>query len=565
MRYLIITFLAALSLHATELSLNGSWQFRFEENKAIEDCTPTTFTPTDTMLVPGCFDALPQWHHKRGTGLYRRTFTLDKAVDNAWLIVDGIGLRGEFFIDGKSLGVHPYPYARLELPTGALAAGAHTIYAALDNRFDWERNKLAIVFYDFYFYGGIYRGMSLSFDNRKLRVRTRNYATGEIEIEAVNFPRNNFATTITFDNVTKVEANFVNSHTTVKVPNFKLWSPDEPNLHRVALDGVNARFGIRTIEARERKLFLNGRELFLKGVNRHDQSYEFGATIDENLMLMDLQILKNLNANFIRGAHYQQSQRFLDLCDEMGMLVWEESLGWGNGQSYTKLPGIDELNDEAFSAAQIFETRSMVQNSFNHPSVIIFGFLNECSSNKKECKILVDKLITTIKAEDSGRLVTFACNLIDNDICCENVDLVSFNAYPGTIPANPDTPEALRTTVSNRFTSAVSRFRKLYSDKPIMVSESGVGTFYGQHDPLASFRSEEFQVEYLTDIFDTLWSNPDVVGFSIWQFADTHTHHRNCLAKYSGRELGISVAGIVDFQRRPKKVCETVRNYFRRK
>ena len=161
---------------------------------------------------------------------------------------------------------------------------------------------------------------------------------------------------------------------------------------------ASVRFGIRTVEARDRRIWLNGEPIFLKGVNRHEQNGEFGATTSEAQMVRDLQLVESLNANFVRGAHYQQSQRFLDLCDEMGVLVWEESLGWGNGLQYTRqYDKIDELSDEGFRAAQIHETRERVRASFNHPSVILFGFLNECASGRLECKSLVDALIDAIK------------------------------------------------------------------------------------------------------------------------------------------------------------------------
>lgn len=556
--------LLALSASAAELSLNGSWSFRFEEGKALEEVANPAFEATDTMPVPGCFDTMPKWLRQRGTGLYRRTFTLEKPVANAWLVIEGVGLRGDFRLDGRSLGVHARPYALLELETGPLAAGEHTVFAALDNRFDWERNKLVRTFYDFYFYGGIYRGAKLVFDNRKLFVRTRDYASGTVEIEAVNFADRDFDATLVFDGRNEVRTSFAGGRATVKVPQFKLWSPDAPNLHVVALRdaGVSARFGIREIKAERRKLWLNGKELFLKGVNRHEQCEEFGAATSETHMLRDLQVLKSLNANFIRGAHYQQSQRFLDLCDEVGILVWEESLGWGNGHGYTKLDNVDDILDPEFCRLQVVQTREMVRASFNHPSVIIFGFLNECNSGRKECKPLVDSLVDAIKGEDSGRLVTFACNAIDKDVCNEKTDLVSVNAYPGTIPSAPGTPAELKEKVAQRFTSAAERFRKLYPEKPIMVSECGVGAFYGRHDPLATVGSEEFQVEYYEDIFQAIWSNPDYVGYSLWQFTDTNTHRRNSGTRWSGRQLGISIAGIVDFQRRPKKAFETVKKYF---
>ena len=563
-------FAGSACVAAPTLDLNGSWAFRFEEGKSIEEAADPGFTATDVMCVPGCYDALPKWRMKRGTGLYRRTFALEAPVSNAWLIVDGIGLRGDFHLDGRALGVYPYPYGRLEIPTGPLAAGEHTLFAALDNRIDWGTMKLARTFYDFYLYGGFYRGVSLAFDDRRLFVRTRDYRTGTVEVEAVNFGTGDFDTTLVFDGTNEVRVAFRGARATVVVPAFRLWSPDAPNLHTVSLRAagdarpVSVRFGIRTVEARTRKVWLNGREIFLKGVNRHEQDEATGATTGEPQMVRDIQLLKSLGANFVRGAHYPQSPRFLGLCDELGLLVWEESLGWGNGQTYTKEGTIDELKDPDFIAQQVRQTREMVRTSFNHPSVVVFAFLNECASDRPECKALVDRLIETVRAEDSGRLVTFACNVIDTDICNEKTDLVAVNAYPGTIPMFPGDAAELRRQVFARFDSAAARFRQFYPDKPIMVSESGCGAFYGRHDAFASNCSEEFQDEYLTDILDALWDNPDYVGFSVWQFADTRSHHRNCGRK-AGRMLGMSIAGIVDFWRRPKKSCETIRRYFSQK
>ena len=282
-------------------------------------------------------------------------------------------------------------------------------------------------------------------------------------------------------------------------------------------------------------------------------------------MLRDLQNLKAVGGNFIRGAHYQQCARFLDLCDEMGVLVWEESLGWGNGAETGKSPfPPDESEDAGFCEMQVRQTREMVRASFNHPSVIVYGFLNECASGRESVKRLVDRLVATVKAEDSGRLVTFACNNIDVDVSCENVDLVSLNAYPGTIPATPGTPAQLKEKVERRFTSAIARFRRRYPDKPIMVSESGCGGLYGMHDPNASINTEEYQEEYLRDILECLWANPDCSGFAIWQMNDGRTRERFC-DKTCSAMFGGSIAGCFDQLRRPKKSVETVKSFFRTK
>ena len=570
-----LTLAAALCAATPAIDLNGMWDFRFEENRPLEEVADVRFAATDTMAVPGCFDVMPKWYMKRGTALYRRTFRLEKPVENAWLVVDGMGLRGEFRIDGRSLGVHPYPYARLELETGPLAAGEHEVFAALDNRFDWDRLKLVRPYYDFYFYGGFYHGVKLVFDNRRLVVRTRDWKTGTVEVEARNFKETDFGATLTFDAKNEVAVQFKKGRATVRVPGFKLWAPAHPNLHTVSLLSgpgkqavLSARFGIRTIEAKNRKLYLNGEEIYLKGVNRHDAHPLTGAATPQQLVLKDVQLIRELGANFVRGAHYQQSEQFLDLCDEYGILVWEESLGWGNGQFYTDKKGV-ELTDPGFIAAQIHETREMVRASINHPSIIISAFMNECASDKAACKTLADKLIETIRAEDTGHLVTFACNITWADICNENTDIVAFNTYPGTIPCFPGLPEELAEKVRSMPRKGINvvtaRFRKLYPDKTIIVSESGCGGQYGLHDPAAPVGSEEFQNEYLTDLLETIFANPDLCGYAIWQFCDNRTYGRNSVEQAAKPNGGHSIAGLVNVDRKPKMSYQTVKKFFTEK
>ena len=548
------------------ISLDGSWEFRFEEGKSYREVADPAFEATDAIPVPCCYDMLPKWLCKRGSGLYRRTFRIDAAVENAWLVVDGMGLTGKFMIDGRDLGVHPYPYAKLEIPTGPLSAGEHTIFAVIDNRFDWDYQKLARPYYDFYCFGGFYHGVSLSFDNRKLFVRTRDWRTGEIEVE-IRGGGGEGRRTLVFDGKNEVGAAFRDGRATVKVPEFRLWSPGQPNLHQVELvdssaSPLTARFGIRTVEAKDRKLWLNGEPLYLKGANRHESHPTFGAATPESLMLTDIQNLKSLGGNFFRGCHYQQAQRFLDLCDENGVLVWEESLGWGNG-SHSEMARY-ELTNETFRAQQVRETRDMVRASFNHPSVIIFGFLNEFLSESKEGKSLADELIRTIKAEDSGRLVTFACSYVETDISNENTDLIAFNAYPGWIGTDAGSQENLKRLIEAGIAQSVRRFRRDYPDKPIIVSEMGTCGEYGRHDPAGAQWTEEFEAEYIGDALDTVFANPEICGMTIWQFTDSRSYHRGG-ATIRTKPFAENLAGLYDGYRRAKAVVPVVREKFKGK
>ena len=551
-------------------SLDGIWEFAFREDVALEEAGGAEFAATDVMPVPGCWDVMPKWHLKHGTGLYRREFTLGAPMKDAVLVVDGMGIRARFEVDGRDLGTHPYPYARLEIPVGPLEAGRHVVFAAVDNVMEWPRVKLARPYYDFYFYGGFYHGVKLAEREPKVFVRTLDYRTGKIEVEVEGASES--TAMIAFDGGAETDVKLNGGRIVVAVPHYRLWSPESPALHKVSIKlstfqpfSFSTRFGIRQVEARDGKIYLNGKEVFLKGFNRHESSPLEGAATGEATMLRDLQNLKSVGGNFIRGAHYQQTERFLDLCDEMGVLVWEESLGWGNGQGYTngKFPP-NELSDGEFCELQVRQTREMVRASFNHPSVVLCGFLNECNSARQDCRQLVDRLVGTIRAERSGRLVTFAANVIEGDICCTNVDVVSFNAYPGTIPMHPGTPGQLMAKVRERFDGAVKLFRERYPDKPIVVSESGCGGMYGVHDPGASINTEEFQDEYLTCILETLWANPDVSGYSIWQMNDGRTRERFCELDCSAM-FGGSIAGCFDAMRRPKRSVATVRRYFNMK
>lgn len=540
--------LVAVTAGAAGVELGGCWDFRFEEGKSIEQAFAADFATTDRMVVPGCFDTMPQWFMKKGTGLYRRVFTLTAPLSNAVLRVEGLGLRGAFRLDGRDLGVDELPWSTVELAVGPLAAGRHVLEAAVDNRVDPQTNRLFLGDYDFYSFGGFFHGVALVEREAKIFVRTRNYRTGEVEIEIEGgAPRR------------------------LKVPGFKLWSPESPNLTTLEVEGRTVRFGIREICAKRGRLYLNGKPLYLKGVNRHESHPDQGAATTEDIMLRDLQLVKSLGCNFVRGAHYPQSQRFLDLCDELGILVWEESLGWGNHAGRRGNGRPFELSDPDFRRLQLEQTRLMVRNSFNHPSVIFFGFLNECQSDHPDCRTLVNELAAAIRGFDSGRLVTFAVNRNPvagsraADICSAVCDVVSFNTYPAWISSDgPGDAAAMRREIfdgPSGVNPLVAAYRRLYPDKPILVSEMGTCGIYGQRDVSASQWTEEFQSEYLADVIDACLANSDLCGVTLWQFADAKSYHR--VGAVRSKPFATNLAGLFDGWRRPKRAVETVRLRFR--
>ncbi|HEY0999400.1 MAG TPA: glycoside hydrolase family 2 TIM barrel-domain containing protein, partial [Streptosporangiaceae bacterium] len=157
-----------------------------------------------------------------------------------------------------------------------------------------------------------------------------------------------------------------------------LWSPDQSRLYTVQatlnFPGIgrhtlSRRIGFREASFRPDGFFLNGKRLQLFGLNRHQLYPYAGMAMGARAQRKDAEILKNeLNCNMVRCSHYPQSPAFLDACDELGLLVWEEAPGWHNVSTMA-----------AWHDAVVRDVRDMVIRDRSRPSVIIWGTrLNGC-------------------------------------------------------------------------------------------------------------------------------------------------------------------------------------------
>ncbi|GAB2477032.1 beta-galactosidase [Hymenobacter qilianensis] len=164
--------------------------------------------------------------------------------------------------------------------------------------------------------------------------------------------------------------------TTVSKP--LLWTSETPNMYRVNvamqaggqnLYQTSERFGFRTIEIRRGKgVYVNGKQVKFKGINRHSWWPETGRTLNDSIHLMDVQLMKEMNMNAVRMSHYPPDAKFLDLCDSLGLYVLDELAGWQKAYS---TPAGAKLVQE------------MVQKDVNHPSIIFWSNGNEGGHNKE--------------------------------------------------------------------------------------------------------------------------------------------------------------------------------------
>ena len=157
----------------------------------------------------------------------------------------------------------------------------------------------------------------------------------------------------------------------LEVPDAKLWDIRRPNLYRITvwlirngarIDEISTRFGFREVQLSAEGFFLNGKRLKLRGLNRHQSWPYMGYAVPDRAQALDADILKyELGCNAVRTSHYPQSPAFIDRCDEIGLLV------------FTEIPGWQHIGDAAWKEQAVENTREMVLQYRNHPSIFLWG------------------------------------------------------------------------------------------------------------------------------------------------------------------------------------------------
>jgi beta-glucuronidase len=509
----------------------------------------------DRLPVPSAFDAFPAYAGKRGVGIYR-CFAEITPWRGAVLKFGGAGMRCSVFADGALIAEHIGTYTPFEVRIPAAQHARREIAVACDNRYDYEKCPLHENYFDFYNYGGIIREVTLkelSQDAiRNVKVTVENLEEGIVRVET-EFYGEAAPLRFSFDGGAFQTA--PGPLFTAKVPSPSLWSPETPNLHTLTVDSgddsMTVRFGLREVRAENGKILLNGKPVKLLGFCRHEAHPQFGPALPLAQLVSDLQLLKDMGCNFVRGSHYQQDPRFLDLCDEAGMLVFEESLGWGQA--------IARTSDPKFIEAQLAQTEAMIESGYNHPSVIMRGFLNEGASDKEESRECYEKLAALIKRKDPSRLMAYASNKELKDKFLELADVVCLNLYPGWYSGNSDDEHPVH-EVKERMDSTIKGLEKRgLSGKPFIISEIGAAALYGWRDPLNGYWTEEYQAELLGAACRETVDNPRIAGIAIWQFCDCRTYQG---PRALMRARAFNNKGVMDEYRRPKLAYKTVKEIF---
>lgn len=348
-----------------------------------------------------------------GVGWYRKSFQLDATAKTKLVAVEfeGVYNHSEVWINGQLVGGRPYGYTSFECDlTPQLKFGDATNVLAV--RVDHSK------FSDSRWYtgSGIYRDVHLRFTDKVRIVPSGVYVTTptvkpdsavvRIETEIRNDSGSNAPVSLSSEILSPEGSVVVAKNAPVKIPTGsnslviqeipvpkpELWSMDTPGLYTVRSrtgsgdmsDETATRFGIRTIRFDpNRGFFLNGIPTRIKGVCIHQDAGCLGVAVPEKVFERRLRILKSLGVNAIRASHNPPAPEFLDLCDELGLLVMDEAFDEFTPAKNKWMAGWNSALPSHFGYSEDFlewsvrDIQDMVRRDRNHPSVIMWSIGNE--------------------------------------------------------------------------------------------------------------------------------------------------------------------------------------------
>jgi len=536
--------------------LDGMWDFYPEgENTSYK------------MPVPGCWEQHPDFYAYRGKGTYIKKIYIDEPC-TLRLEFKGVSHTADVYFDGAPIAHHYNAFTPFSTTVKKVEKGEHEIKVFVDNSFG-EHSALHTP-NDYYTYGGITRPVSVEriAETFIKNIRFTPYLedgiwNGSLEVSIQNV--SNKAQTVELkSSLDEYEMSISNieipGESEVKVslkqqfPDVMPWSHENPKLYYIntilylnnkPVDDLIDRVGFRTVKVEGTKIQVNGENVFLKGFNRHEDYAVVGCAIPLQLMVQDMDLMQDMGVNALRTCHYPNDERFLDLCDERGILVWEENHARGLVLEKMQNPNFDKQCEDCI--------REMIENHYNHPCIIIWGILNECASETVEGRAKYKMQYDQIKSMDTTRPTTSATCRHFTDICLDLPDIVSFNMYSGWYKDVP---------IQERNIEEIEWIKKSGGEgKPIIVSEFGAAAIYGYRDRSRCKWSEERQADIIEESLDVYMNDENVTGVFIWQFADCRVTEEG--EWFATRARCHNNKGVVDEYRRPKIAYDIIKEKFR--
>jgi len=568
------------------VNINQNWSFAKDPKKQLSASSlngvkwavvqiPHTWNAFDVM------DDVPGYY--RGMGWYKKKLALRPEWKNKNLYVhfEGANQETTVYVNGKQIAHHIGGYNAFRIPLKNLKFnGTDEIALKVDNSF---KESIAPLTGDFTFFGGLYRNVSLlvlpsaHFDDQQFAtngvyVHAENVSKAKAEVVIkgsllnLQTAKELLVTSVLTDasgkkvQETKFLTRATNQLISFELPKMQvdqpvLWSPEQPYLYVATtklidnqtgktLDEVKTNVGLRFFSFDVKKgFFLNGAPYKLIGTSRHQDFAGKGNAVPSDLAVKDVALIKEMGGNFLRVAHYPQDQAVLDACDRLGILASVE------------IPIVNEITESDVFYNNCHDMQlEMIKQNYNHPSIIIWAYMNEVllkmrfRDNPERKKIylknienLAQRLEDLTRKTDPTRYTMMSnhgdVNGYLNAGLVKIPMLVGWNLYQGWYGGK-----------SEDFGPNLDKIHAQVPDKPLLVTEFGADVDPRIHAfPSIKFdKSLEYGMLYHQIYIDAILERPFVAGAFVWNLADFSSETRDETMPH------INNKGLLTLARKPK-------------
>jgi beta-galactosidase len=590
LKYLFILFLF-LSTNKVEaqslvLPMNENWEFTKDiysiENNGVRAATWQHVALPHTWNVAEVMDDVPGYF--RGTGTYKKRFFAKKEWANkeVYLLIEGANQSTAVYLNGKITGTHTGGYTAFYVPlTQHLIPGKQNeLIIQVDNSHNPAIPPLTA---DFTFYGGLYRQVSMiiadpvhfSFNemgSNAVYISTPDVSAEQasLKIKAVISGKSISNKVILISRLYDAKDKLIveialpvfpgikkdsTFERIVQIAQPRLWSPSNPYLYRVVttisdaatgkvLDEIKNPVGFRWFRFDgSQGFFLNGKPMKLMGASRHQDYEGMGNAVSKKLGRRDVELIKEMGGNFLRVAHYPQDAAIMQACDELGILASVE------------IPVVNEITEsDSFYNNSMRMQQEMIRQNFNHPSVIIWCYMNEVllrpqfnEDKQRQAQYfnnitkLAKRLDSLTRAEDPTRYTMMAnhgaYNRYRENGLLDIPMIVGWNLYAGWYGAD-----------MKGFPAFLDQFHKDYPSTPMLVTEYGADADprIRSINPVRFDKSIEYSTRFHQYYFHEMIKRPFVGGGMVWNLADFNSETRNETMPH------INNKGLLEWNRKPK-------------
>jgi len=586
-----------------------------------------SFDDRRQLQVPGDWNSqVPELYRYRGKVLYETSVSLVPQPGKRYFLhFDGANYTTDLFVNNKYVGRYTGGYTAFNFDiTDFVVSGKNTLVVRVDAHLD-DTTIPTMRTSDFWKYGGITRDVGLITVPQTyiaqyhvyLKDREKGEISGWVSLGGEKVAGRAVRLTIPEAGVT-IRANTDEAGRagfSVRARGLELWSPDSPRLYDVALtledETLADRIGFRTVSTRGDKVLLNGEPMEIRGISMHEETVRHpGLSNSREDVLAQFELVKELNANFVRLAHYPHNEYTVKLADEMGLMLWSE---------IPIVSLIDWENPDTLVVAKSILT-SNITRDMNRAAVVMWSISNESFPQTPARLAFLSELAATARVlDDSDRPIASALvgnpgeefkdlgkhlfsrllrqpdlpeasrerlmaaaarmggaaagqaqpsggemQVVIADPLGEVVDIVGYNEYFGwyyskffaeTLGVDEGaTRRAMLDIMPDiRFSNAFG--------KPMIISEFGAGAVAGLHSDSDAVWSEEYQARVYKQQLKMLGNSESVQGFTPWVLKDFRSH----LRELNGIQDGFNRKGLVSDTGEKKLAFGVLADYYKRK